>query len=563
MSLKRALCAILTLALLLASGCSSGSPKSPDPGPTEPTEPAEPEPEPTPLELAVEEALTQYEALAKTELTPEEQELLALRVRLPEEAAEAMESAAASHPSDYPYGDLFEIERAYDLYEEKVTPYDGEILPILSGGSVDAQELYALVRANNEAYLNDTDTSPVYFALEDEVVEEACEIIAQTVNGEIKNPAMTINLDDLSENLTRLRIITGLSWDNAYVNGDGVMGMNPQFMKTMNYISGEDDAYNECISHETIHLFQKRSQTAYDRGEFEEAFGPAYMFEELEVDSLYNSWFTEAAAETLACRIYGIAPVTYATKIGYANSLFLVNGLREDFDSYEAPRICVEHDLDRFLSFFGCETREEKLELLTVMYSIDIMQEEPDDFLGAYAAALGTKQEDLTDEQMDELKWSLKPGICEYLTREFYKNLARRLTESSATLEELFTMLAIFECDLNNHLVDFTRPERDLLLDGFFDMYPELQTAFFDQVSAVCGVPPEDLSEAFYTFNGRLERQEDNQFMEINWKIIDIPWLTPNQLKLVQQVYQDTIYMKTLSIAEFASLRQQIPHATA
>lgn len=553
---RRIACFVLTLLTvcpLCACGIlgNSGRPGTP-PAPVEKS----------PLERAIEARVAEYKALSAQEPGEEEKKLLSRTVTLTPEAAEAVALACAGGIG-YAYEELFGLAEALRVYGERIAPYDGEILPILADGRLDADELYPLVKKNTAAYLSSPDTPKAYHELEDSIVRHACEVIAWTVNEELKNDAMRVNLDDLSYNLEHLSIVTGLSFDNAFVNEDGAMGLNPAGMESMNAIAGTECAYDCCISHEVEHLFQRRCNEArQDR--FRMGYGFAYLFDGLAVNSLYNSWLTEACAEMLASRLYGIGPTTYRTKIAYANSLFLVNGLREDFDPYNAPRICLENDPCEAARRFGCETQEDITEFLTVLYSIDIVQEEPEDFISAYLVSQGREpKEGISDEELGSVKRKLKAGILDYLSEKFYANLAARIAGRPVTVEDLFLLLSVFECDLDKHIDSYTDEGKLADYGAFYDRYSAMQAAFLEALSGEeTGLSAEQLTEAFYTFFGRLEAQQTSSFYETEWKQLAISWMSPEELLVLQQIYEDTISQKTVTLGEFLRLRESVAAGT-
>jgi hypothetical protein len=88
--------------------------------------------------------------------------------------------------------------------------------------------------------------------------------------------------------------------------------------------NSKEETLKQVITHEVMHLLQYSASDTNDKNGLESGICRMYNLPNSEskvpVDSLWNSWLLEAAAELGMADYLNIQPGTYAKKISYARS---------------------------------------------------------------------------------------------------------------------------------------------------------------------------------------------------------------------------------------------------
>lgn len=453
---------------------------------------------------------------------------------------------------NYAYSDLYDVESAYQEYL-KLPSFSGEIYPILKNGTVDANELYELVIKNNVTYKEQNPYS-IYTKLDDSYIREYCKMVAESVNN-ILAKGWDYNLEDLSYNLQHLCMFKSATGSNAFISNDGCLIVQPANLETMKAIYNNDDADKITIAHETTHLFQRIATNNKDSFGIDMGYGFNYSFNNLKVNSLFNKWYEEATAETLASSLYNSDPMTYATKISYLNSLRYVHGLKANFDVDSLEKLSMQNSLETVFEEFGCQTEEEKMELLKVLFSINIIQEQPDDFINLYEEqVLG---HEMSEDELIQLQIELKSSICQYLTNQFYANLSNRIVNQNVKLEEIFKLVSTLESTLNVHL-KYTLEERFETYESFFNEYLNTQNTFFQIIADKLNLNLDDIVSAYNEYNGQMEIKTESMLRETVYEQMDISWMNSKQQAVVQSKHEETSGNKTVSINEYSNIMQNV-----
>ena len=472
------------------------------------------------------------------------------QLTLPSSSVQSFSAQVSSMPTEYVYSNLYNVEAAYQRYLA-LNQEDGKIYPILSTGRVDASELYKLVLENNIAY-KEANRYSIHTKLDDSYIKQYCDIVASTVNA-LLDDGWEVNLADLSYNLQNLCMFKSATGSNAFVSNDGCLVVQPSNLDMMKAISNNEQAEKITISHETVHLIQKLSYNRQDELGLNMAYGFSYSFKDLEVNSLFNKWYQEATAETAAASVYNSNPTVYEAMIGYLNSLRFVHGMRADFRADDMERISVNGDWNEVFKVFNCTTEEEKIELLKVFFSINIIQQQPEDFMTLYEnKVLG---HEMSEDELIQLQVELKVGICRYLTKQFYTNLSERIANKQVKVEDVFELISTLESSLNTH-IKYTEEDRLETIKPFLDEYQSIQSMFFKMMSDAMNISQADLENAYNEFNGQMEVKTDSILRETVYEQIDIPWLDEGMQKAVQNKHEETSGKKTISINEYLNIQQ-------
>lgn len=501
------------------------------------------------------EKLLEYYKTA--ELSTQTEEFLKKTVPFSQEDLQVVQNVAENWNILYVHDDLMDVETAYQKYRS-IPAYKGSEYPIIENGQVSEETLYRKVLENNAEFFVSKDRYELVYELEDEYIRWACNIISRTVNEALKNPEYEISRADLSTLLWNLCIVKdGMGTGNAHIDKAGKMVLMPTNMETMKGIAMDENASNEIISHETFHLLQRLSCDKTETLDVGSVYGFSYEFPEgeLKVDSLDNTWIVEATAELFAADFWEMEPTTYQSKISYLKTLEYVHALGGYYKSDKMKTLILQHSVEKVFQTFGCKTKEEQMELLKVLYTINVIQEEPEDFMKVFEESLG---HEYSEQELVELKLRLKNSVCQYFSKVFYQNLARQMAEKDVSVEDVFELISTYESDMNVHLVYTDETRHDAFAD-FFDYYISLQNGLFEQMADKLGITAAEVIKAYNEFNGKMEIQmKPTLFIsdspERTFDVIRIPWMDTEFEKLVNEKHEESSIKKTVSIREYLEL---------
>lgn len=548
---KKLLAGLLAVSCLLTLTACGGK-KAATVTPAEPVE----EVPPSAAELAIEAFLSRYEG---TEETAEEAALLDTAVTLTAESAAALAEALAATEVVYPYADIIRLQDSYDRYlamaaelpRRESRDYGGlSRLPLKDG------ELLELVKANNDALLSaggiaNATRSP----LDDAYLAWICEVLTELFNRELAEWDFSTQLDSIDWMLANLTIIRDTTtFSNAAVQRGAIMKVNQTLTNNMSGITGDDLAPTMTIIHEGEHLLQGMSVPAQEALGLTQGFGFCYSWEELPVNALYTGWFAEASAERLAAYFCDTEPTTYASMISYLDSLTVLAALT-GAEPIAVPRLSRQGTLEAVFDLFGRETEEEQLELLSLLYAIQVVQQSPDDFWEAYTVQTGLSREN--EDTLIKVQRSLKTAACLSMSRMFYENLAQLLRESALTLREVFYLVCSWEFDLNKHL-GYDDETRLNTTAPFLAAYPAMQSAFFAALAESAGTDAETLAALYSAAHVRAHVPKTSMLHgDEPWDAADIAPFSRAVNDFWDGYYQSVSQQKTLPVSAAAEILYQ------
>jgi hypothetical protein len=501
--------------------------------------------EKTPVQQEVEGLLARYKG---TKEADKEASLLAQTVSLSSEELAALEETVKALTVAYPFGEISGLESAYARYKTMPIYDGGEALGPLKTLPLTPDRLYKIVKANNAAYV-EAQTFSKSIPLDDDYILWACEIVSDTINRELAD--FDGNLDDIDANLADLKMFQNQAGtlSNALLTDDNCMKFAPVQMKAMLGISSNELAAPIIVAHETEHVIQKLSTETRSAQEITRGYGFCVAWEDQAVNSLYLVWFIEAAAEKLAVSLYDSDPLTYKTKIGYLDSLTLLNLLR-GAGVKDTPRLTQHSDIERVFALFGTQTEDDRLELLRMLYAIEVIQEDPDDFMSGYAERLG---HEVSTEEAVELKIELKNALCQTVSKYFYRNLAQLIAANAMTLREVFYLISTLESDLNLH-ISYNDESRREIITPFLENYVSLQQAFFEELSQGLNLTGEELRDRFTAYHCRLSVPNNGFIKKDEWVGITISPLSREANLFLDGFYTTVSQKKTVPLQKMAEL---------
>ncbi len=500
-------------------------------------------------EQALDDLLNNYD---ESKVDEYYQSIINSKLQLTAEQRNALVSSIESVEPEYAYSDIYDVESAYNRYQQ-VNIYDSEVDNVLANRHLDLDKIVNIVKANNAKYK--ADNFVFYQEFSDQEIRDILTVIVDTINYELDNNTFSATLDDLSQNIASLKIFKSPTLDNAAVTDDNCLLVSLSSMESMKNIADNENADKIVLAHEAEHLIQKISGRARNEMGVERAYGYNLSFKDLPVNSLYQNWLIEGSAENLACKIYDSAPTTYKTKIGYIDTLTFSLLLNEDFKPYDIERLTQQQSLDKVFETFHCETEEQKMEFLNMMEAINIIQEEPEDFMSIYEnKILG---HEASDDDLATMKVELKNGVCTTITKYFYRSLTEKLARENISVSDIFSLISIFEADMNVHIT-YAKDGAYEARKDFFDNYSNIQNNFFSELAKSLGVSFDDVLGAYQQYNGAIEVKLDLSFEPAVYDKMDIECLSNEKDNFVNKIFRNTINNKTASIQEVGKINQNV-----
>ncbi len=397
----------------------------------------------------------------------------------------------------YDYENLYNLDDSLNEYNKLLLTdkHDGSL------SSITVDELMSKVLKNNEKYKKENKSS-IYRELKNKELRNLCEIIVNTVNDFIKDND-SIDVNRIKCILGDLKILSQRSsFNNAFVTDDNCLVISPNMLKVAQLINGEGTD-KDVLIHEINHLLQKGCNCDLNKNSnLKRNFGFSYGFKNIGVNSLDFSWIYEASAEKNMVNYTGHEPLVYKNRIGYLESLSLVNIANENYKVNDTEKLSFKRDLNDLYNYFNVSSDKDKREILNMMYSLEVMQASPDDFYKNYKNQTGNEK---NDEIVDEVNYTVKSSICSTLTKLFYRNLSNNIKNKNVTLGDVFYLIHLFENDLNNHILYNSNKNYDYNKD-FMNTYIDIQNNFFNSLAKNKNYSQDNIIDMFnnYTVNVKL-----------------------------------------------------------
>lgn len=393
-------------------------------------------------------------------------------------------------PTDYLYSELYNIEPALERYENTKLPVSNDNT-IGADNYISENELYDIVIRNNKEYLKEKDANLsvcFYDEMSKKELKEVIALVCKTVNDHLANNDY-IDKGAISSVLSQLKVFTDCNPTNAYVSPDLCLVVNPGMTSIMQMMNENTDAYESTIIHEIMHLMQINPNSTDDCYNV----GLTYEFTDMEVNPLYFNWLYEASAEKATMNYKNQDAIIYSKMISYLESMSLSTILNDNVEVNQLENLNFNRNLDLLFEQFDCETKEQKVELVKMMYGIDIMQMSSEDFYEKYTKTYG---QEMSEAEVNDLRYTLRASACESLSKEFYSNLAATLNNKKASLNDAFFLINLFERDIYGH-IKYDSEEMAKYNKPFVEKYVQIQDQFFQVLANSTNYSPEQLAEMF------------------------------------------------------------------
>ncbi len=367
--------------------------------------------------------------------------------------------------------------------------------------SITVDELMNKVLKNNEKYKKENKSS-IYRELKNKEIRNLCEMIVNVVNDFVKGND-SIDVSRIRCVLGDLKILSQKSsFNNAFVTDDNCLVVSPNMLEVAQLINGKGTD-EDVLIHEINHLLQKGCNCDLNKNSnLKRNYGFSYGFKNIGVNSLDFSWIYEASAEKNMVNYTGHEPLVYKNRIGYLESLSLVNITNENYKVNDTEKLSFKRDLNDLYNYFNVSSDKDKREILNMMYSLEVMQTSPDDFYKNYKNQTGNEK---TGDLVDEVNYTVKSSVCKTLTKLFYRNLSNNIKNKNVTIGDIFYLIHLFENDLNNHILYDSNKNYNYNKD-FMNTYIDIQNNFFNSLAKNINSSQNDIIELFnnYTANVKL-----------------------------------------------------------
>lgn len=422
---------------------------------------------------------------------------------------------------NYQYSNLYNIDDALSEYNKLTitSNHAGRI------SAINADELYNVVLENNENYMKDNPHT-LYEEVSKKELKNFCIAICDIINYYLET-CPEISTDRISCTLSNLKILEQEgSMSNAFVTVDNCLVVSPTMIEIIGIMDSENDVY-DILTHEVIHLLQKSCNCDLRCNiNLTYGYGFGYEFNNLAVNSLNNTWLYEASAEKCMCNYQNMDPITYHNMIGYMESLSMINLLNDNYNVNGTEHLSFNKTLDDLFTYFDVTTEEEKMEILNMMYSIEIIQSSPSDFYRVYEASEGITMNEYYET---DLRLTLKGDLCQTMNKLFYRNLANRLVNENIPLEDVFYLISVYEADLNNHIL-YSESSKYDYNEELMQNYVNIQSKFFECISTSTGMTLEDIEELYSNYTARV--YDSNGNIVNNY---DLSWLESDKVSYIEE----------------------------
>lgn len=443
-----------------------------------------------------------------------------LKVCLTKEQADHYIDSIEQFAPIYKYEDLYQLDKALEKEKSyKKAKTHSSMISEITGDAI-----YETVIKNNKAYLDSLDAF-AYEEFKKKELKKICKKIADVVNNQIEI-SEDVDQDEMKCKLNRLVVLKNdIMMVNACVTSDYRMLISPD---TISIVKGKDkDVMMDIVTHETIHLVQMECpDTIALNGNFEARYGFSTDYDELEVNSLSLLWLVEASAEKCMCTYENIEPITYEYMVGYLESLALTELVNDDYRVGDMEHLIYKDTVEDLYDFFDAKTDSEKRELLNMLYSIQIIEQEPEDLKKAYDDYLGHEAD---ENEFGQLLSNAKCNALLTISRLFYKNLTKKLSERDISIGDVFYMISVYELDLNNHITynysgGYERKK------SVIEQYLQIQDEFFATIAPNVNMTKDELIDSFNAYTYKYIGDDGTEVANYN-----LSWLGNDKIDYLSQ----------------------------
>lgn len=411
----------------------------------------------------------------------------------------------------YKDSDLFNIEEALKLYNnmdiENISSNS-----VINNNKVDENKLYQLVLENNKKFLA-SDKTNKYKDINQSQLKSIVSIVVTQLNEQLQsNPEIDTNI--LDNTLKNLKIFECEIFGNASVElEDEKLCLNFKAINSLQQQNPDVDMLERTVKHESDHLIQ----VSYPKNdEFKYNMGMSYSYNNLSVNPLYWQWYVEGSAEKLTLKEIDDAPFSYRDQVKGLESLTLATITDKDNEVTDIEDLSLQKDLNKLFEYFNATTENQKEEVIKMMFSYDIIFSDNKEFMESAKEKKGSFDLIQLYDYQDELKGS----ICQTLTKIFYSNLANSLVEQEMSLNDVYSLIRVFETEMCR-ISDYDNTTKTDVNSTFVNSYNNIQNEFFTNLSTVTNMSNDEIKASYYAFSDNYcenakYKNENNYTIDIN-----------------------------------------------
>lgn len=456
---------------------------------------------------------------------------------------------------DFDMAKYYGLEETMELYNNTNVNKSSSSNLLDSNGKLDANKLIAQVQENNKACMSEGKNSinAFYQDLSNSDISKICNLIAEVTNSKFKD----YDINKVANTLTKLTIFkrTGTA-ANAYVTNNLTFVYNPTM--TENYANVQkikdetkdpDEVIKEVIVHEIGHLLQYSSNDLNDENGIESGFCRMYNIpnedKTVNIDSLWYSWLLDASAELSMSDYLNTSPGTYAKKISYARSYNLSRIFELDSEKEALENVVFSPDLETTFSKLKLDTKEEQNEFLKYMYSVEILQSDPDEFWDYYEESTKTTP---TDDEKTNIRMDIRTDAVKYLSKNFYSNLMKAVYEKKITdINTVFYFMRIWELDSFNHL-EYTKEDSIDNAEEFIRWQDSVHDQIFETLAESTSLSADVVENMYDEYNILTTTNEQTKD---NCNLNNFNEYTKNYILSAKDNYSVTYYSRNKDMIEY------------
>lgn len=417
-------------------------------------------------------------------------------VKLKEKSLAGFESYLNDFEVNYDYGDVYGVDEALGRLAQEKPAVTKHAHDVRVGGKLDANELYKIAKKNNEAFVAEGKMG-YQEEYSNKDLKRYCNLLVDALN-DIHENRPDLDFDSVCCYLYDVKIMpAGFSLDFAALNpSNKVFHVNEDSTKNYGELTHNANMFTQTMYHEAMHFYQ----VACSCNELNETrIGISHEYEGLEINPLRWFWLAESSAEMNSAEFLGLDPVTYQAKISYNDSLDFLLNLNGTNETAALDKMSFTHDTNRLFEMFDVTDEAQKKEFIKMMYSIEIVQQSPKDFINwyedEYNIEFATNQQEKT-----RLLLCVKEDALLTMTKLFYRNLARNIENGNANLADAYYLMRVFEADLDRHMSNVSVGYLVFFKD-FYKNYLEIQNEFFKVLAKDNGLDSQKLFNDFQNYS--------------------------------------------------------------
>ena len=344
-----------------------------------------------------------------------------------------------------------------------------------------------------------------------------CDIITEIVNSNFNG----IEINEMANTLMELKMFEHSgSAANAYITDNITFVYNPnmssmyaEMQKIQGTANNKTETLKSIITHEVMHLLQHSRNDNIEENGIESGICRKYNIPNQEknipVDCLWNTWLLEAGAELGMSEYLNTKPGTYAKKISYVKSYNLSRFNDINIKDNGLEKAVFNQNVDEAFKDLNLSTQEEQREFLEFLYSVEIIQSDPEEFWNNYTNITG---ENPSEEEKLEIRTEIRKEAVKYMTKNFYRNLIDAINEEKVTdLDTANYLIRNWELDIFNH-IEYTNTNTLEDSEDFIIWHNEIQNETFKVIATSNNLTYEEVKAEYQEYN--LQASIDNKIYD-------------------------------------------------